>query len=118
MRPNPLRMTTPPVTKRLHIGPGRRIVAISDIHGKLDYLKGLLEKCDLRPDDVIVLVGDLLEKGPDPLGTLRYVMELSKQREVHAVCGRTPSTSNTWWGATGAGGTVSSHKCSRSRAWR
>ena len=87
MRPNPLLMTTPPVVRRLHIGPGRRIVAISDIHGQLDYLKGLLAKCALRRDDVIVLVGDLLEKGPDSLGTLRYVMELSRQREVHTVCG-------------------------------
>ena len=87
MRPNPLLMTTPPVVERLHMGPGRRIVAISDIHGKLDYLKGLLDKCELKPDDAIVLVGDLLEKGPDSLGTLRYVMELSKRREVHTVCG-------------------------------
>ena len=87
MRPNPLLMTTPPVTKRLHMGPGRRIAAISDIHGKLDYLKGLLDKCELKPDDAIVLVGDLLEKGPDSLGTLRYVMELAKRREVYTVCG-------------------------------
>ncbi len=87
MRPNPLLMSAPPTVERLHIGPGRRIVAISDVHGQLDYLKGLLEKCALRDDDVIVFVGDLLEKGPDSLGTLRYVMELSREREVHAVCG-------------------------------
>ena len=80
-------MTTPPTVERLRLGPGRRIVAISDVHGELDYLKGLLEKCALRPEDVIVFVGDLLEKGPDSLGTLRYVMELSRQREVHTVCG-------------------------------
>lgn len=87
MKPNPLLMTTPPRVERLHIGPGRRIAAISDVHGNLSYLKGLLEKCALREDDVIVFVGDLLEKGPDSLGTLRYVMELGKRREVHTVCG-------------------------------
>lgn len=87
MKPNPLLMTTPPRVERLHIGPGRRIAAISDVHGNLSYLKGLLETCALREDDVIVFVGDLLEKGPDSLGTLRYVMELGKRREVHTVCG-------------------------------
>ena len=87
MKANPLYLTTPPVVKHVHVAPGRRIIAISDIHGNLEYLRGLLEKCALRPDDVIILVGDLLEKGPDSLGTLRYVMELSRQREVHALCG-------------------------------
>ncbi len=87
MRPAPLLMTTPPRVERLHIGKDRRIVCISDIHGNLDYLKGLLAKCALTDRDVLMLVGDLLEKGPDSLGTLRYVMELAKEREVHTVCG-------------------------------
>ncbi len=87
MRPTPLLMTTPPRVERLHIGPDRRIVAISDIHGKLDYLKGLLDKCALTDRDVIVLVGDLVEKGPESLAALRYVMELTARREVHTVCG-------------------------------
>ena len=80
-------MTTPPRVERLHIGPGRRIVAISDIHGNLAYLKGLLDRCALTDRDVLILVGDLVEKGPESLATLRYVMELTKEREVHTVCG-------------------------------
>ena len=87
MRTNPLLMTTPPAVERLHIDPGRRIIAVSDIHGQLDYLQGLLDKCALTADDVLILVGDLLEKGPDSLGTLRYVMELARRYEVHTVCG-------------------------------
>ena len=87
MPPSPLLMTAPPTVERLRVGPDRRIVAISDVHGQLSYLKGLLEKCALRDSDVLVFVGDLLEKGPDSLGTLRYVMDLAKRREVHAVCG-------------------------------
>lgn len=87
MRAAPLTMDTPPRVERFHLGPDRRIVAISDIHGNLPYLIGLLAKCALTDRDVIVLVGDLLEKGPDSLGTLRYVMDLSRQREVHTVCG-------------------------------
>ncbi len=87
MRAAPLLMNAPPTVARLHIEPGRRIIAVSDIHGNLDYLRGLLAKCALTERDVLILVGDMLEKGPDSLGTLRYVMELSRRYEVHAVCG-------------------------------
>ena len=87
MKPNPLLMNAPPVKKWLHIEPDRRIIAVSDIHGNLPYLRGLLEKCAFSEKDVLILVGDMLEKGPDSLGTLRYVMDLSQRYEVHALCG-------------------------------
>ena len=69
------------------IEPGRRVIAVSDIHGSLSFLKGLLERVALTPDDVLILVGDLLEKGQDSLATLRYVMELQKQYTVYPLCG-------------------------------
>ena len=87
MKGAPLRLDTPPTVERLHVEPGRRIIAVSDIHGNLPYLQGVLKKCTLTPDDVLVIVGDLLEKGPDPLGTLRWVMELGKTYDVHTICG-------------------------------
>ena len=40
------------------IEPGRRVIAISDIHGNLSCLKGLLKQVRLTPDDVLILVGD------------------------------------------------------------
>lgn len=76
-----------PVVKRLSIPAGRRILALSDVHGELDYLRGALAKAAFGPDDTLIIVGDLLEKGPDPLGTLRYVMELCRRRDAHVVCG-------------------------------
>ena len=69
------------------IEPGRRVIAISDIHGNLSFLKGLLERTALRADDVLILVGDLLEKGQDSLATLRYVMELQRKYTVYPLCG-------------------------------
>lgn len=67
---------------------GRRILATSDIHGNLELFRKLLERCGYRPgEDVLVIVGDLLEKGPDSLGTLRYAMELAKEGTVYALCG-------------------------------
>ena len=69
------------------IEPGRRAVAVSDIHGNLPFLKGLLERVALTPDDVLILVGDLLEKGRDSLDTLRYVMDLQEKYTVYPLCG-------------------------------
>ena len=65
----------------------RRVLAISDVHGNLPFLRGVLDKAGYGEDDILVLVGDLVEKGPDSLATLRYVMELARTRTVYALRG-------------------------------
>ena len=70
-----------------HIASGRRILAVSDIHGNLPFFQGLLEKVHFCPDDVLVLVGDMLEKGQHSLALLRRIMELSKTHTVYPICG-------------------------------
>ena len=72
---------------RVNIGPGRRIIAISDVHGALSFFRGLLDRVGLGSNDVLVLVGDLLEKGERSLELLHFVMELARTHEVYAVCG-------------------------------
>ena len=67
--------------------PGRRILAVSDIHGNLPFFQGLLKQAAFSPEDILVLNGDLLEKGRDSLALLRYVMELSRTHTVYPVCG-------------------------------
>ena len=64
-----------------------RIIAISDVHGNLDYLKGLLAKLELGSEDTLVFVGDIMEKGPQSLDTLRYLMELDRRRRCIFVLG-------------------------------
>ena len=46
-----------------------------------------MDQVGLTPSDILVLVGDLLEKGPDSLALLRYVMELSRTHTVYPLCG-------------------------------
>ena len=70
---------------------GRRIIAVSDIHANLDYFKGLIKKMKLTHYDVLILCGDFLEKGPESLATLRFIMELSKEYDVHPLCGNCDS---------------------------
>lgn len=44
---------------------GRRVLIVGDIHGCHAELQALLAKCDYRPgEDVLLLVGDLVNKGP------------------------------------------------------
>ena len=72
---------------RLAFPAGRRILAVSDIHGNLSYLQGLLRRVGFSAGDELVLVGDMLEKGPQSLDTLRYIMALCRGGNVHPVQG-------------------------------
>jgi serine/threonine protein phosphatase 1 len=45
---------------------------IGDIHGCFTELCDLLEAAALTSDDHILAVGDLVDRGPDPMGVLRF----------------------------------------------
>ena len=70
-----------------HFPAGRRILAVSDIHGNLPFLQGLLKKAQFSPDDILVLVGDMLEKGQRSLELLRFIMQLQNTHTVYPICG-------------------------------
>lgn len=75
------------IVARPHFPPGRRIVAVSDIHGNLPFFQALMDKIRLTPGDSLVLLGDMLEKGRDSLSLLRRLMELSETHALYPVCG-------------------------------
>ncbi len=66
---------------------GQRILATSDIHGHPEHLRAVLNAADFCDDDLLVIVGDIVEKGPDSLGALRYVMELAERGNVLVLMG-------------------------------
>ena len=72
---------------RPRVEPGQRVIAISDIHGNLPFLRGVLKKVGFSAGDVLILVGDLFEKGEDSLKTLRYLLELGETHSVYPLCG-------------------------------
>lgn len=53
-----------------------RTIFIGDVHGCSEELDLLLERCALRADDRVVLLGDLVAKGPDSAGVVRRAREL------------------------------------------
>lgn len=61
-----------------------RQIIVSDVHGCLDELKELLDRVRPEPMDTIVFLGDLLDKGPRPLETLRFVRSLPNAVMVKA----------------------------------
>ena len=64
-----------------------RQIFIGDVHGMLDELNALLAKLNLREDDTIIFVGDLLDKGPDSIGVVQRVRTLSISHKVILVMG-------------------------------
>ena len=64
-----------------------RTIVISDIHANLNAFKKLLAKVQYTKEDVLILLGDIVEKGEQSLEMLQYVMELRKTHTVYAVCG-------------------------------
>ncbi len=73
--------------RRVSFPEGRRILMTSDIHGHPDDLKRILKKANFTKDDILVIVGDLIEKGPHSLDTLRLVMALEKEYTVYPLMG-------------------------------
>jgi diadenosine tetraphosphatase ApaH/serine/threonine PP2A family protein phosphatase len=54
----------------------RRII-IGDVHGCLEEWRELLKVLSFRKgEDFLLQVGDLLDRGPDPVGCVRYAREL------------------------------------------
>ena len=61
-----------------------RTIVIGDVHGCLDELQDLLRLCSIdETADRVLLVGDLVAKGPDSQG----VVQLARERDFRAVLG-------------------------------
>ena len=75
------------VVRPLEIPPGRRVLVVSDIHGALLLLKGALRKANFTREDILIVLGDMMERSEGSLDTLRYVIELSRTHTVHTLLG-------------------------------
>ena len=51
------------LVKELDIPADRRIIVVSDIHGNLEYLRGVLAKAGFGANDELMIDGDFLERG-------------------------------------------------------
>lgn len=54
-----------------------RKIIVGDVHGCIDEFRGLLKLVDFRQyDDFLLQVGDLMDRGPDPVACVRLAREL------------------------------------------
>jgi serine/threonine protein phosphatase 1 len=54
-----------------------RLIAIGDIHGCAAALKTLIEAIDPQPEDTIVVLGDVVDWGPDSKSCIQQLINLS-----------------------------------------
>lgn len=59
-----------------------RVLAIGDIHGCLGPLDDLLAWVKPEPDDVLITLGDYVDRGPDTRGVLDRLIQLKRTRPV------------------------------------
>jgi bis(5'-nucleosyl)-tetraphosphatase (symmetrical) len=58
----------------------QKIIVVGDIHGCVDEFKELVVECDYRQGiDRLILLGDLVDRGPDPAGVIRLARELGAE---------------------------------------
>jgi len=64
-----------------------RVLAISDVHGCNMALETLIQRVGMTPADTMILVGDLIDCGPDSRGVLDSVIRLSTETNVIGIRG-------------------------------
>lgn len=72
---------------KLNIPKGKRIIAVSDIHGGVNLLKEILKMVNFSDDDYLIILGDMINRGKNSLETIKYVIELSKRNNVYVIKG-------------------------------
>ena len=64
-----------------------RILAIGDIHGCSTALHTLLDQIQPGRDDILVTIGDYVDRGPDSKGVLDTLMELERTTQLKPLLG-------------------------------
>ena len=54
---------------------GNQVWVVGDIHGHLRTLRALIHRLNLQEEDRVVLLGDMIDRGPDSAGVVEYVRQ-------------------------------------------
>lgn len=64
-----------------------RLIAIGDIHGHSNALRGLLDQLRPAPADTVVILGDCVNRGPDSREVLNCLLELRQDCRLVSILG-------------------------------
>lgn len=77
------------------LGQSPRLIVVGDVHGCITELQQLLRLADYQPGDQVVMLGDLVAKGPDSVG----VVKLAREIGARTVRGNHDFEVVRWWEA-------------------
>ena len=93
----------PPARPLPAIPAGQRVYAVGDVHGRLDLLVALAEAIEYdnaarneaaaklggggRAESTVILLGDLVDRGPDSAGVLTATRMWASQRKLRIIAG-------------------------------
>ena len=62
--------------------------AIGDVHGHIDKLRVVLDRCERRAgtDARLIFIGDYVDRGPDSRAVVELLMDLQQRRPERVVC--------------------------------
>jgi len=61
---------------------GGRVLAIGDVHGCLTALRTLDKRVAFGPEDLVITLGDYVDRGPDSKGVIDYLIALRKRTKL------------------------------------
>jgi len=64
-----------------------RIIAVGDVHGCINSLLMLIEQLNLQPDDQLVFLGDLIDRGEHSKAVVDYLLALREQYSCFFIMG-------------------------------
>ncbi|MBN2021582.1 MAG: metallophosphoesterase [Pirellulales bacterium] len=64
-----------------------RILALGDVHGYTAALDAVVAAADVRAEDVLVALGDFVDRGPDSRGVIQRMIELGGRCRVAPILG-------------------------------
>lgn len=64
-----------------------RILVIGDIHGEFKKLMSLYKKIEVTDNDLVIFLGDYVDRGRENVKVLKFIMSESQKENVIALCG-------------------------------
>lgn len=64
-----------------------RVIAVGDIHGCAEALRGLMEVVEPQAEDQIIILGDYVDRGPNTRDVLEQLLELKKSCQLFSLAG-------------------------------
>ena len=103
-----------------------RTLVIGDIHGCSTALDLMLQELAPKSDDVLITLGDYVDRGPDSRGVLHCLLDLEKRTQLIPLIGnheilmldaRSKLVDSTSWYGVGGRQTMQSYGCMDTPDW-